>query len=364
MKKRNFTNTIKIILTLAVLMACQNTVQVDENMTAFTLSDTMLERVEFHQVQLEVVKNQLRLFGKITAENSKLAQVYPIVGGVVTSIPVELGDYVKQGQVMATIRSSEVAEFEKQKLDANNNVAMAEKNLQVARDLYSGKLASEKDVTAAERELDKARAEQIRINEVFSIYKLQPGSIYMVTAPISGFIISKKINQNEQLRADNAEPLFSIAEINTVWALANVNESDIAKIEVGFDAEVETLSFPDQRYTGKIDRIFNAIDPDTKSMKVRVSLPNEDLRLKPEMHCTVTVKYKENKRLVVIPSSAIIFDKSKHWVMVYKDRNNIETRRVDVYRNLGNSTYINAGLEEGETVISNNGLLIYDALND
>jgi cobalt-zinc-cadmium efflux system membrane fusion protein len=82
------------------------------------------------------------------------------------------------------------------------------------------------------------------------------------------------------------------------------------------------------------------------------------------MNATITLKYSENKKLIEIPSSSVIFDKSKNWVMVFKDRNNIETRPVEVYRQLGDITYLLSGLEPGERVISKNGLMIYDALND
>ena len=68
--------------------------------------------------------------------------------------------------------------------------------------------------------------------------------------------------------------------------------------------------------------------------------------------------------MATVPSSAIIFDKNKFWVMVFKDKNHIETRRVEVYRQFDRITYVKAGLTENETVISENGLLIYDALND
>lgn len=348
---------------LLLFNSCGNK-QTEETVTAFSMSETMMEKCEFHKVEMADVKNEIRLFGKITADNNKMAQVYPIVSGIVKSINVELGDYVKQGQILASIQSSEVASFQKEKLDAISDVAIAEKNLQVAKDLFAGKLNSEKDVAAAERELEKAKAELARINEIYSIYSLKGGSLYNVTAPISGFVVTKKINQNEQIRLDNSDPIFSIAEINEVWALANVNESDIAKIQVGYDVTVNTLAFPDIPFKGKIDKIFNAIDPETKSMKVRVKIPNSDLKLKPEMNCTVAVSYSENQKLIAVPSTSVIFDKSKYWVMVFKDKHNIETRRVEIYRQLGEITYIKTGLKEGETVISKNGLLIYDAIND
>jgi cobalt-zinc-cadmium efflux system membrane fusion protein len=76
------------------------------------------------------------------------------------------------------------------------------------------------------------------------------------------------------------------------------------------------------------------------------------------------VAYSEHEQMIAVPSSSVIFDKSKNWVMIFKDRANIETRLVEVYRQLGDVTYISSGLAKGDKVISKNGMLIYDALND
>jgi cobalt-zinc-cadmium efflux system membrane fusion protein len=352
-----------ILLTAALFSCHKKPVDAKLNV-AFSMSDTMMARCKFSTAEISDVRSELKLFGKITPDNSKQVQVYPIMSGNVLSIPVELGDFVKQGKVLATVRSSEVADFERQRLDAKADVALAEKNLQVSRELYAGNINSEKDVIAAEKELEKAKAEHARITEVYNIYNLQDGSVYNITAPMSGFIVFKDVAQNEQLRSDKSDAIFSIAQIDEVWVLANVNESDIGKVAIGLNAEIKTISYPDVIFTGKIDRIFNAIDPNTKAMKVIIKIPNKDLLLKPEMNATVTLRYTENKKMIAVPSSSVIFDKSKNWVMVFKDRTNIETRLVDVYHQLGETTYITGGLKEGEKVISKNGLMIYDALND
>ncbi len=355
---------LSIALTILIaLSGCQEK-KPDETQIAFSMSDMMMKKCEFEKATTQTVKNEIRLFGKIEADNNKTAQVYSALGGVVKSINVGLGDYVQQGQLLAVLQSSEVAAFQQEKLDAINDITIAEKNLQVAKDLFTGKLNSEKDVAAAETELKKAKTELEKVNEIYSIYRLKDGSTFHIVAPISGFVMSKNININELLRSDENEPLFSIAEMNEIWAVANVNESDISRVKEGYDVVVNTVAFPDMNYHGTIEKIYNLIDPSTKSMKFRVRIENKDFKLKPDMSCTVSVHYSEDKKMITVPSSAVIFDKSKYWVMVFKDRHNIETRNVEVYRQLGDISYIKSGLNEGETVISKNGTLIYDALND
>jgi membrane fusion protein, heavy metal efflux system len=203
-----------------------------------------------------------------------------------------------------------------------------------------------------------------RIKETYQIYNIKQGAIYEVRSPLNGFIIEKKINQDMLLRNDRSDNIFDIAEINDVWAIANVNERDIAQVMVGIDASVVTLSYPDKVFHGKVDKIFNIIDPETKAMKVRIKLSNTDFLLKPEMRATIKLSYQENFQLLEVPSSSIIFDKSKNFIMIYHNRNSIETRQVEVFRQVGDVTYISSGLKEGEQIMVSNQLLIYDALND
>jgi cobalt-zinc-cadmium efflux system membrane fusion protein len=330
----------------------------------FELTDTMMKRCQLSLVKLQPVKSELRLFGKIAADNDKMAHIYPLTGGIVSSVNVELGDYVQQGQLLAVLRSSEVADFQRQLLDARADVAVAEKNLQVAKDLYAASLNSQKDVISMEKQLEKANSELARITEVYKIYHLKQGSEYTISAPISGFIVNKAITKNEEIRSDRVEEVFSIAQIDNVWVLANVNESNIADVKLGYEADVQTISYDKKIFKGKVDKIFNVIDPASKAMKILVKIENPDRLLKPEMNAVITLRYTENKSLLVVPASAIIFDKSKDWVMVFKTRKHIETRQVEVYRTTGGTTYISSGLLENEKVISRNALLVYDALND
>jgi cobalt-zinc-cadmium efflux system membrane fusion protein len=358
----------KLIIGIAIvslsIAGCKKEIENPQINTSFALSDNMLKSTTTAVAQTQPVRNELSFYGKITADNNKMIDVYPLVGGNVIKVNVELGDYVKKGQVLATIKSTDIADFEKQSLDAKSDLLVAKNNLKVAQELFDGKLNSESDVLQAKSEVNKAQSQLSKVQETYKIYNIRAGSIYEVTAPISGFVIQKSINQDMLLRSDRSENIFDIAEISEVWAMANINETDINKVKLGIDADVTTLSYPDKVFRGKVDKIFNVIDPETKAMQARVKLQNPGFLLKPDMNANIKLSFKEDKSMIAIPSDAIVFDKSKNFVMIFKDRNNIETRQVEVYRVVGKTTYISSGLKENEKVITNNQLFIYRALNE
>ena len=356
--------SIKFLFLLILLSSCKKSDDNKTTATSFVLSDSMLKTTTFSDATSQKLKNELNFYGKITADNNKSIDVYPLVGGSVLKVNVELGDYVTKGQVLAIIKSTDIADFEKQMIDAKNDVLIAKNNQKVAQELFEGKLNAERDVLEAKSITEKAQSQLSRVQEIYKIYNIKPGSIYEVKAPISGFVIQKSINQDMLLRNDRTENIFDIAEISTVWAIANVNESDINQVKIGEKAEVTTLSYPDKVFSGKIDKIFNIINPETKAMNARIMLENKNFLLKPDMNASIKISYTENKSMIAVPSSAIVFDKSKTFVMIFKDRNNIETRQVEVFRQVGDLSYISSGLKQNEKVITKNQLFIYDALND
>ncbi len=358
----------RILLLLATLLfagACKHAKQETEVQPGFRLSDKMLSTTRTVAAIRMPLKNELTFFGKITADANKMIEVFPVVGGNVTRVYIELGDYVEKGQLLATIQSTEVAGYAKDLEDARNDELLARNNLKVAQELYAGKLTTERDVLEAKSALDKAQSQTRRIGETYKIYNIRSGSTFEVRAPISGFVVEKNINQDMLLRNDRSDNIFDIAQITEVWALANVNETDINQVRVGERAAVTTLSYPDKIFYGTVDKIFNVIDPATKAMQARVKLGNPGFLLKPEMRAAIKLSYEEaGQQMLSIPANAVIFDKSRSFVMIFHNRANIETRQVDVFRQVGETAYISTGLHESDSVITENQLLIYDALND
>ena len=108
------------------------------------------------------------------------------------------------------------------------------------------------------------------------------------------------------LRSDRSENIFDIAEISEVWAMANINEIDINKVKLGIDADVTTLSYPDKVFKGKVDKIFNVIDPETKAMQARIKLSNTDYLLKPDMNANIKLSFEKIKNTSMTQSPKLI----------------------------------------------------------
>ncbi|MDF2189912.1 efflux RND transporter periplasmic adaptor subunit [Paraflavitalea sp. CAU 1676] len=356
---------VYIVLMWLPLASCQEQASNTIEPERFCLSDTLQKNIELATVQADTVRNEIALSGKIEANEDKWIKVFPVVGGIVESLKVQLGDYVTKGQVLAVVRSSEIADYQGQLSNAASTVKLAEKSLTANKEMFAAGLATEKDVLAAETDLDKARADLKRIRETNAIYGASGNALQTITAPVSGFIVEKNVTDKMQYRVEGSDPFFIISNLDEVWVIANVFESDISKIQVGYDAQVSVIAYKDKVFKGKVDRIYSILDPQSRVMKVRIRIPNDGYLLKPEMFAQINIEYTEGReQMPAIPAQAMIFDHNRNFVMVHKDHCQIETREVEPYKTIGTTTYIRSGLQEGEKVIARYQLLIYGALNN
>lgn len=330
----------------------------------FTLSSTMAKMIVIDTVKQENVMSELKLSGKVSFNEEKVIKIYPLVTGTVEDIKVELGDMVTKGQVLAVINSGEIAGLQQEKISADAAVLIAKKSLDATTEMYNTGINSQKDLIIAQKEYDKAIAEQTRMSNLFKIYNVSIKGQYTIKSPITGYVVEKKINNQMQTRADNSEGMFTISSLDEVWINAYVYETDIDKVKEGYEADVSTLAYENKIFKGKVYKIYNVLDPETKVMKIRIKLANPNIILKPEMFANVIIRYNDNISKPVIPSDAIIFNNNKNYVMVYHNSSNIETREVSVNKSVGNLTYLSKGLNAGEKIISKYNLMIYDALNE
>jgi len=223
---------------------------------------------------------------------------------------------------------------------------------------------SERDYLQAKQDYNKAEATLTKAQELQKIYSVSNASDYVVKAPISGFIIEKNVNKDMQIRTDNGNNIFTISQLNDVWVLANVYETDIDKVKEKDTVFVTTIAYPDKIYKATIDKVYNVLDPATRVMKVRIKLNNPDYLLKPEMYANVVVNYAEPLRMITIASSALVFDNSNNYVLIYSGGKNFKVQKVDLYKAIGKKAYIKSGVNESDRIVTSNQLLIYNALTN
>ncbi|MBA4145179.1 MAG: efflux RND transporter periplasmic adaptor subunit [Cytophaga sp.] len=322
--------------------------------------DSVVSHVQVASVRNESMDEYIKLNGKIQPNEMRQAKVFALVSGKIESISVELGDFVHKGQLLAVLKSTEVADVSNTLSLAESNVAIAKKGLETTKDLYEGQLATEQEYLNATMTYNNALSELNRAKEVASITG-GSNSSYLVKAPLSGYVIDKNISNNSEVRQDNNEDLFAIADLSNVWIIANVYEADINKVHIDDEVAIQTLANPEKTYAGKINKIYNVLDPETRTMRVRISIDNPEGELKPEMFATVRVKVRSAGIALMVPSQAIIMDNSKYYVVV-REKSKLSIKEVVIIKRAGNKTFI-SGLAENEEVVTNSQVFLFQALN-
>lgn len=236
---------------------------------------------------------ELVLSGEITADADHTARVFPRVGGEVLRVGVDLGDEVRAGQVLAVLRSSEIADFQNQHTTATADLAVANKNLTVAEELHQAGLSAEQDVYKARKEVQRAAGTAATSRRQLGNYGVAPGAAYSLKAPLSGYVIEKKLSPGMRFNASDLQAAFTVANLDRVWVMANVFESDLSRVREGQAVEITTLSYPDAPVRARIDRIYHVLDHESKTMSVRCVLANPGHQLKPGMHAQVRVLAEE-----------------------------------------------------------------------
>ncbi|WP_295767408.1 efflux RND transporter periplasmic adaptor subunit [uncultured Mucilaginibacter sp.] len=352
---------------ITVLTACEEKKTGTMENKQVCISDSLARMITIDTARESAMKNELKLSGEVSFDENSVVKVFPFASGQVMNVNVSLGDKVNKGQTLAVIRSADVAGNYSDLTSAKADLAISQRALQQAEYLYKNGISSERDYTEAKENYTKAIAANRKVQEQIAINgggNTNAAGTLIVKAPRSGYIVEKNISAGNYIRPDNGSSMFTISDMKDVWVNANVFETDIAKVKVGYAAQVTTLAYPDKQFTGKVDNVGSVLDPDSKVLNVRIVLPNPDRLLKPEMFTNVLVTNAEASQAVSITNDAVIFDSGKNYVVVYNSKCDLQVREVNVIKTLDNVAYLSSGLKPGDKVISKNQLLLYNALTE
>lgn len=330
------------------------------------LDTQQLKHVKVFQVQSMPRNEQLTAVGEVSFSEDNVVRVYPVVSGTVEHLFVSLGDYVTKGQRLATMLSMDMSQIQRDYNIAQSNFSVEEKNLARAQELFQAGMLSEKEFANAKKDYNNALSEY---NERTQILKLYGGStndldaVYNVVAPRSGYIVERNITEGTQIRNDNNTNIFTISDLKTVWVWANVHESDMAKVKEGDDVTVKTIAYPDRLFYGKVQKIGTMLDPDSRVIKVRTELQNNDGQLKPEMFASIIITSRIKRKVLAVPQASVVLENNRFFVMVESKPHEFEKVSVTLGDTFGDFYEVKDGLSENDKVVSEGSLFVLAAFN-
>lgn len=358
MMKRN----IFFLASLLCLASCSPSKQ-----KAGDYSSLRSEVVETTPVVLGSYGDELTLNGDVSCDESLVRKLFIPCSGRVTGLTVEVGDAVRRGQALAVIHSEEAADYNKGLADADAQLRMAEREYEMKQDMHRSGMASDKEVSEAHGALVMARAEQRRLGAVAGINGFGRKATAVLRSPISGYVTVKNVYDDSYVSPDGegGGEALEIANLSRVWVIADVYESDIAKIHQGAPVTVTTMAYDGEVFHGQIDKVYNVLDSESKTMKVRVTLDNARGLLRPGMFATVHVSTdRGGKTLCRVPAKAIVFDGGKDYVVVDDGHRHYRRQMVKTDHVASDYAYVTSGLRPGEQVVSKNALLVFNTLGN
>jgi len=352
------------LLVLALLnVSCSNESKAAPTKSEVTLDPNLytVEHADVFKLATAETRNlstMLNANGSVTPDVNSTIHVTSLGSGRVVSLKVRLGDFVKKGQELLSIQSTDLAGAFSDYQKAVADERLSEKALERAQLLYSHGALAEKDLQQAEDTEEKAKVD-IRTAEqhvrILGGDPAHPGSLIQLRAPVSGTIVEQNISGFEGIKSlDNTPNLFTIADLTQVWVLCDVYENDLGDVRIGDTAEIRLNAYRDKIYHGKVADISRVLDPTTRSAKVRIVLPNRDGSLRPGMFAAATLRSLKSQSRLVIPSTALMRLQDKDWV--FRKEGERQFRRVEVSV-LGASPdgmqQIRNGIKTGDQVIAN-----------
>ena len=301
--------------------------------------------------------DQLLANGVVAADVSRSYPVNALSSGRVVEVKARLGDDVQKGQLLLTMTSPDIsqafADYQKFQADA----VLAKNQLDRTQLLFSHGAVAQKDLEVAEDAYNKANVDTKTAEEHIRLLGGDPQHatpLIEIHAPAAGTIIEQNVTSAAGVKSlDNSPNLFTIADLSNVWILCDVYENDLARVHLGDPAEIELNAYPGRRLTGRVTNISKLLDPNTRSAKVRIELPNQAGILRPNMFATLHFVSQGTETRTVIPSSAVLRLQDRDWVFVQLGgrrfrRTEVQAGPVDPDK----TQQILSGLRPGDQVVA------------
>jgi cobalt-zinc-cadmium efflux system membrane fusion protein len=332
------------------------------------LKSTETANIKIEEVSLRSLENVLQVPGNVQFNENKLAHVGSRVPGRVVEVRASLGDKVKQGDSLAIIDSTELGTAQSEYLKAKANFLAQEKAYERAKKLLEGKAISLGEYQKREAEYMTVRAEFKAAEDKLHLLGLSEAEVkhigsehvinskVAVRAPFSGTVVERHATLGEVI--EPAANLFTLADLSTLWVIADLPEKDITLAKTGLPVEIKVSSYPDEVFKGTVAYIADQIDPSTRTVKVRTEVDNSLGKLKPEMFATIFITTQIMSDVLAIPQEAVQTDGNKKIVFIDKGNGGFEKREVSLGNQVDSFYQVVSGVKPGERIVTKGSFLL------
>ncbi|AWN54050.1 efflux RND transporter periplasmic adaptor subunit [Methylobacterium sp. 17Sr1-1] len=349
----------------------------------FTLTASQLATVSSEPVVKRRFVEEIATEGKIGVDEYQATPVFSPYPGRVIAIFARTGEQVKRGDPLFSVQANEMVQAQNDYLAALNVLNKSRSQLNFAqaaekrqRDLFETRATTLRDLQAAQNDLTTAtndnRTAEVGLEAVRNRLRilglrdeemaaLSRGSAINpntpINAPLSGTIIQRKIGPGQYV-GSSGDPSYIIGDLSKVWLVAQLRETDAAKVEMDEKITFRVPAHPEREFVGRINFIGTSVDPTTRRITVRAEIDNKQGLLKPEMYASVRIINERESLSHAVPRAAVILEGNKASVWVLRADNSVENRPVRAGIVDGSTVEILDGLKEGERVISRGSLFI------
>jgi Cu(I)/Ag(I) efflux system membrane fusion protein len=317
---------------------------------ALSPEQRVLANVKTMRVSTGQASNELITTGRVTFDERRVAQVTSYTAGRIERLFVNFtGDVVERGRPVATIYSPDLYSTQQEYL-----LALANRERMRKSGFAQARSAADDLVESTRRRLQLFGMSGAQIDALTKGAK--PLYTTTIVSPFSGVVTRKLVVPQQSVMA--GEPLLEIADLSVVWVDANVYESDLPRVAIGQRVSVTTPALPGYDVPGTISFVDPVVNPETRSTRVRIDIPNRNFRLKPDMYVTVKIFAGAARPAIMIPASALVDRGLRQFVWVEVGSGTFAPREVRAGARSSDRVEILSGLDGSETIVVDGAFLL------
>ncbi|MGB7217389.1 MAG: efflux RND transporter periplasmic adaptor subunit [Vicinamibacterales bacterium] len=329
-----------------------------------------VDREMLRDLRITTTKTEVRpageavsVLGELRVDERRYAEVGAPITARAVRLLASLGDTVVEGQALVELQSGELAKARADFAVAASRVELASRVLIRRRDLAEERITPEREVQEAESQLSVAEAELRSARaalQALGVSADEPSdepSHFTLRTPIAGTVIERALAVGQMV--DPAKPLFEIADLSRLWLVVHAFERDAVRVRVGAAARVTLPAMPGRTFSGTVTLVGSRVDPDSRTVPVRLELPNPGQILRPGMSATAAIVLSETAgRVLTVPVAALQRVQDQWVVFIPQSEGAFEIRPVGRGRDLGGEVEILTGLRPDDTVVVDGAFLL------